>query len=74
MAASCRSYGSNPVRKVFESEPGGGCPRQGRSPQRWDKQVDENLRMLRIRNWRKAATARDVWHRKLAEAKNFNRL
>ena len=35
---------SNPVRKVFESEPGGGCRRQGRPRHRWAKQVDENLR------------------------------
>ena len=33
------------------------------------KQVDENLRTLGIRNWRQAVTARDVWRRKLAEAK-----
>ena len=52
-----------PVRKVFESEPGGGCRRQGRPPQRWAKQVDKNLRTLGIRNWRQAATARDVWCR-----------
>ena len=65
---------SNPVRKVFEPEPGGGFRRQGRPPQRWAKLVDENLRMLAIRNWRQAATARDVWRRKLAEAKTCNRL
>ena len=51
---------SNPVRKVFEYEPGGGCRRQGRPPQRWAKQVYENLITLGIRNWRQAATARDV--------------
>ena len=38
------------------------------------EQVDENLRTLGIRNWRQAATARDVWRRKLAEAKTCNRL
>ena len=65
---------SNPVRKVFESEPGGGCRRQGWPPQRWAKQVDEKLRTLGIRNWRQTATARDVWRRKLAEAKTCNRL
>ena len=37
---------SNPVRKVFEFEPGGGCRRQGRPRQRWAKEVDENLRTL----------------------------
>ena len=40
-----RMDSSNPVRKVFESEPGGGYRRQGRPPQRWAKQVDENLRI-----------------------------
>ena len=45
---------------VFESEPDGGCHRQGRPPQRWAKQVDENLRTLSIRNWRQAATERDM--------------
>ena len=45
-----RMDSSNLVRKVFESEPGGGCRRQGRPPQRWAKQVDENLITLGIRN------------------------
>ena len=45
-----RMDSSNPVRKVFESEPDDGCRRQGRPPQRWAKQVDQNLRTLCIRN------------------------
>ena len=32
-----RMNSSNPVPKVFESEPGGGNRRQGRPRQRWDK-------------------------------------
>ena len=64
MGHVARMERSNPVRKVFESEPGGGCRRQGRSPQRWAKQVDENVRTLGIR----------IWRRKLAEAKTCNRL
>ena len=43
-----RMDSSNQVRKIFESEPGGGCRRQGRPPQRWAKQVGENLRTLGI--------------------------
>ena len=69
-----RMDSSNPVRKVFESEPGGGSRRQGRPPQRWAKQVKENLTTLGIRNWRQAAIACDVCPRKLAEAKTCNRL
>ena len=65
---------ANPFRKVLESEPGGGCRRQGRPRQRWVKQVDEYLITLAIRNWRQAATAREIWCCKLAEAKTCNRL
>ena len=64
---------SNPVRKVFESEPSGGSRRKLWPRQRWAKQVDENETTQGIRNWRQAATARDVWRRKLAEAKTCNR-
>ena len=38
-----RMDSSNPIRKVFESEPDGGYRRQGRPP---------HLRTLGIRNWR----------------------
>ena len=62
------------VRKVFEFEPGGGSCRKGRPRQRSTKQVTEYVTMLGIRNWRRAATARDVWRRKLTEAKTCNRL
>ena len=65
---------SNPVRKVFESEPGGGSCRKGQPRQGWAKQVNENLKTLGIRKWRQAAKARDVWRRKLAEAKTCNSL
>ena len=74
MARSCRMDSSNPVRKVFESEPGCGCRRQGRLRQRWAKHVEEDLKTLGIQNWRQAATAREVRLRKLVEAKTCNRL
>ena len=45
-----RMYSSNPVRKVFESEPVGGSRRKGRPPQRWAKQVNEYVTTLGIRN------------------------
>ena len=40
---------SNPVRKVFESEPGGGSRRKGQLRQRWAKQVTKNVTTLGIR-------------------------
>ena len=69
-----RMDSSNPVRKDFESEPGGGSRRKGQPRQRWAKQVTKNVTTLGIRNWRQAAIARDVWRRKLAEDKTCNRL
>ena len=66
--------GSNLIRKVFEPVPGGGSRRKGRPSQCWAKQVTKNATTLDSRNWRQAATARDVWRHKLAEAKTCNRL
>ena len=62
------------LRKVYDTEPGGGSRRKGRPYQRWAKQMDENVTTLGIRKWRQAAIARDVWRCKLAEAKICNRL
>ena len=59
-----RMDSSNPVREVFESKSASGSRRKGRPRQRWAKQVD----------WHQAATARDVWRRKLAEDKTYGRL
>ena len=50
LAHVARMDSSNPVRKVFIFEPGGGSRRKGR-PRR-AKQVTENVTTLRIRNWR----------------------
>ena len=55
-----RMDSSNPVRKVFESEPGGGSRRKERPRQRWAIQD--------VRNCRQAAIGRHVWHRNLVEA------
>ena len=57
---------SNPVRKVFESEPFDGSHRKGRTRQRWVNQVTENITTLGIPKLRPAAVARDVWRRNLA--------
>ena len=54
---------SNTVRKVFESEPGGGSRRKGRPRQRCAVQVTKDVLTLGIQNWRQAAIARDVWRR-----------
>ena len=45
-----RTDSSNPVRKVFESEPGGGSRRKGRPSQSWADQVTKNVTTLGMRN------------------------
>ena len=62
---------SKPVRRVFESEPGGVSRRKGQRRQGW---VTKNVSALGIRNWRQVAIARYVWRCNLAEAKTCNRL
>ena len=61
------------VKFRASTEPGDGSRRKGRSRQPWAKQVTY-VTTLGIRNWHQAAIARDVWRRKLAEAKTCNRL
>ena len=65
---------SNLVRRVFESEPGRRSRRKERPNQHWADQVTKNVTKQGIRNWRQAVIARDVWRRRLAEAKTYNRL
>ena len=42
---------SNPVHKVFESEPGGGSRRKGWPRERRAEQVTKNVTTLAIRKW-----------------------
>jgi len=65
---------SNPARKVFESEPGGGSRRRGRPNLRWTDQVRNNITTLGVRNWRQSASRREEWRQLLIEAKTCHRL
>ena len=46
---------SKPVRKVLESEQGGGSRKKEWPLQRWAREVTENVTTLGIRNWCQAA-------------------
>ena len=65
---------SAPVRKVFDSEPGGGSRRRGRPNLRWKDQVLSDAAAFGISNWRQKAVNREEWCSILTEAKTCNRL
>ena len=64
-----RKDSSNPVRKVFESEPGAGICRKERPSQRCAEQVNKNVTTLGIRNLHQVGIACDVWRRQIVTAK-----
>lgn len=56
-----------PVKKVFEMRVDVGRRRE--QPQlRWIDQVEENLAVLGVRNWRRCARSRDTWRQMLRSA------
>ena len=48
MSHVARMDSFDPIRKVFESESGGGSRKKGRRSHRWAKQVNENVSTLGI--------------------------
>ena len=56
-----------PAKKVFEAEVSG-QRRRGRPCLRWKDQVEEDLRLLGVNNWRRRAQCRDAWRELLRSA------
>jgi hypothetical protein len=56
---------ARPARKLLDCKPMGTRP-VGRSRQRWQEDVMEDLKMLKVINWKEAAKDRRTW-RELAE-------
>ena len=65
---------SAPIRKVFDSEPGGGSRRRGRPNLRWKDQVLSDAAAFGIFNWRQKAVNREEWRRILTKTKTCNKL
>ncbi|GFU33021.1 uncharacterized transposon-derived protein F52C9.6 [Trichonephila clavipes] len=55
-------------KKIFLTKAMGNKPR-GRPPLRWIDCVDKDLKILKIKNWKKVAESRDAWKRLLEKAR-----
>jgi hypothetical protein len=61
------------VKRVFEGHPGG-RRKAGRRSKRWLDDIEENLRLMKVKRWRKKATKREVWAKIIWEAKALHGL
>ena len=56
------------LKKIFDTKLGG-VRRVGRPKMRWEDGVDQDMRMLEVKNWKKVALDRDEWARLLKKAR-----
>jgi hypothetical protein len=61
------------VKRVFEGHPGG-RRKTGRPRRRWLDDIEEDLRLMKIKRWRKEATEREIWVKIIWEAKALHGL
>jgi hypothetical protein len=59
------------VKRIFEGHPGG---MTGRPRKRWLDDIEEDLRLMEVKRWRKKATKREVWAKFVWEAKALHGL
>jgi hypothetical protein len=55
------------LRKIFNTKPDG--VRFGRPRLRWEDGVDQDMRTLEVKNWKKVALDRDEWAKLLKKAR-----
>jgi hypothetical protein len=48
------------IKKIFNTKPDG-VRRVGRPKLRWEDGVEQDMRILEVRNWKKVALDRDEW-------------
>ena len=56
------------LNKIFNTKPDG-VRRVRRSKLRWEDDVDQNMRILGVKNWKKVALDRDEWAKLLKKAR-----
>jgi hypothetical protein len=55
-----RMNNDRPLKKIFNTKPNG-VRRDGRSKQRWEDGVDQDMRILEVKNWKRVTLDRDEW-------------
>jgi hypothetical protein len=61
------------VRRVFEGH-SGGSRKTGSPRKRWLEDIEEDLRMMKVKRWGNKATEREVWAKIVWEAKALHGL
>jgi len=56
------------LKKIFNTKPDG-VRRIGRPKLRWEDGVDQDKRILEVKNWKKVALDRDEWAKLLKKAR-----
>ena len=60
-------------KKIFKAKPDG-ARRVGRPKLRWEDGVDQDMRILGVKNWKQVALDRDEWAKLLKKARAHQRL
>jgi hypothetical protein len=60
--------GDSTLKKIFNTKPDG-ARSVGRPKLRWEDGVDQDMRILRVKNWKIVALNRDEWAQLLNKAK-----
>jgi len=61
------------LEKIFDTKPDG-VRRVGRPKLRWEDGVDQDMRTLEVKNWKKVALDRDEWAKLLKKARSHQGL
>ena len=56
------------LKKIFNTKPDG-ARSAGRPKLRWEDGVDQDMRILGVKNWKKVALKRDEWTQLLKKAR-----
>ena len=67
-----RMNNNRTLKKIFSTKPDG-VRRDGRPKLRWEDGVDQDMRILEVKNW-KVALDRDEWAKFLKKARAHQRL
>jgi hypothetical protein len=58
------------IKKIFNTKPDG-VSSVGRPKLRWEDGIDQDIRILGVKNWRKVALNRDEWAKNLKKARAY---